>query len=138
MMPAGGTPPMASPMARPMRLPGMPGAAASPAYAGATPVYASGAPASTGGISLPGFGTASPTVSQPQQNTASPLSAEAQALLLEAQRQRYQQEGNPMANLLPSSALSRAQTPAASGNSAETTTKPWTPPRAPSLPPLPQ
>lgn len=145
--PPGGAQPI--PTARPMRLPGLPGAAASSASAGATPVYASGAPAypgsvpvNAGGLSLPGFGAASSAgspASQAQQTTAALPSAEVQAVLLEAQRQRYRNEGNPLANLLPSTALSRELTPAASGNPAGTTTpKPSTQPGPPGFPPMPQ
>lgn len=136
-MPAGG----ANALPRPMRLPTPTGGASSSSSGGATPAYAGGAPGYGSSVSLPAFGTASPAVSQPQQNTAPLLTREQQALVLIAQKQQYQSAGNPIANLIPPPPpdLSAPETPAAPGNGSGTTTqKPWTPPRAPSLPPLPQ
>ena len=140
-MPVGG----ANALPRPMRLPAPAGAATSPASSGVTPVspagtpaYAGGTPAYGSGVALPAFGTASPIVSQPQQNTSPPLSAEETALVLTAQKQHYQQVGSPIANLIPPLPASLAPPPATENNSGTTTPRPWTPPRAPSLPPLPQ
>jgi hypothetical protein len=133
--PAGG----ANTLPRPMRLPTPTGATASPALGGATPVYAGGVPAYGGSTpGLPVGGTASPAVSQPQQNTAPPLTREEQAIILAAQKQHYQSTGNPIAGLIPPMPPDLAP-PAATGDGSGTTTqKRWTPPRAPSLPPLPQ
>jgi hypothetical protein len=124
-MPAGGP----GTLPRPMRLPTPTGAAVSPASGDATPVS---------GVAMPSFGANSPAGYQPQQDTGPQLTREQQAIILAAQKQRYQSAGSPIANLIPPlpSDLGGAAAPA---NSPGTTApKPWTPPRAPSLPPLPQ
>jgi hypothetical protein len=116
---------------RPMRLPIPRGAAVSPASGDAMP-------ASVGGVAMPAFGTTSPAVSQPQQDAASQLTREQQAILLAAQKQRYQSSGSPIAALIPPLPGDLGGTAATGNGSGTTTPRPWTPPRAPSLPPLPQ
>ena len=133
----------ANPFPRPMRLPtptGAPASAATSTGSGAvTPLYAGGTTASGGAVALPAFGATPSTVSQFQQNTAPTLTREEHALILSAQKQRYENTGNPIAKLIPPPPPDLTPSPAATGNDAVTTTpKPWTPPRAPSLPPLPQ
>ena len=131
---------------RPVRMPLPGGAAASPAAGGATPAFTGGATANTGDVSLPGFGTATPAVAQSQQNTGPQLTKEETALILAAQKQRYQNAGNPIANLFPPSPGGQGQTPASSENNSGTTTpttptrvRPgWTPRTIPGLPPMPQ
>jgi hypothetical protein len=116
---------------RPMRLPVPGGAAVSPASA-------TGNYAPAGGVALPAFGTTSPAVSQPQQDAASQLTREQQAILLAAQKQHYESTGNPIANLIPPTPPDLGGAPATGNTPGTTTPRPWTPPRAPSLPPLPQ
>jgi hypothetical protein len=134
--PTGGAQPL--PITRPTRLPLPNGAAATPTSGGATPVYATGTPGYAGGVSLPGFGTASPTASQPEQNTGPTFSREEQAIILAAQKQHYQSMGSPLANLIPPPPPDLAPPAATENGSGPSTPKPWTPPRAPGLPPLPQ
>jgi len=133
MPPAG-----AGALPRPMRLPTPTGAAVSPAAGEATPVFAAGNPASAGHVPMPAYGIASPTVSQSQQDAASQLSREQQAIILAAQKQRYENAGSPIANLIPPAPPGVAVPGDTGNNSGTRTPKPWTPPRAPSLPPLPQ
>jgi hypothetical protein len=133
-MPGGGP----GTLPRPMRLPTPTGAAVSPASGDATPVYATGASASGGGVALPAFGANSPAVSQPQQDAAAQLTREQQAIILAAQKQRYQSSGSPIASLLPPLPGDLGGAAATGNGSGTPTPKPWTPPRAPSLPPLPQ
>jgi hypothetical protein len=130
--PAGGTQPFSP--ARPIR---PTGAGASSAYGGATPVHANGTPGNASGVSLPGFGTASPAVSQPQQNTGPTLNREEQAIVLAAQKQHYQNSGNPIANLIPPMPPDLAPPEPAQNSPAPTTPRPWIP-RPPGFPPIPQ
>jgi hypothetical protein len=135
-VPAPGANPAALPggapsFTRPMRPFTTGGAAAAVAPGAVAPAYA-------GGVSLPGFSTASSAASQPQQDTGPALSYEARVALIEAQRQRYKDQGSPLANLLPPLAATRALTPGASGSSSGTATpRPLTPPRPPTLPLVP-
>ena len=115
---------------RPMRLPSPTGAATSSTSGGATPAYAGGPPANASSVSLPAFGTASSAVSQPQQDPGSQLTREQQAILLEAQKQRYESTGNPIASLIPPVPPDLAAPAASENGSGTTTQKAWTLPRA--------
>jgi hypothetical protein len=135
-VPAGGVPAMPPPggagnLPRPMRLPTPGGAAVSPASAQAAPVNGSG-------VALPAFGTGTPSFSQPQQEAAAQLTREQQAIILAAQKQRYQSSGSPIASLIPPLPGEMGGTAATESSSGTPAPKPWTPPRAPSLPPLPR
>ena len=74
--------------ARPLRLPGAPGANNAP----------NNSPDLAGGSVLP----TQPVPNSQPENT---LSAEEQAVIIEAQRLQYEKEGNPMANMLPTTQL---------------------------------
>jgi hypothetical protein len=91
-------------------------AAATVAHApspGATPDVATMAPPSAPGIALAAGGNPhgqSPTPAPPQPP---PLSREEQEILIEINRLRYQQEGDPRAKLLPPTSLSQPSPPPA-------------------------
>jgi hypothetical protein len=127
----------ANTLPRPMR-PTPAGAATSPTSGIATPAYAGGASAYGSGVSLPAFGTAAPAFSQPQENAAPTLDRVDQAIFLAAQKQHFENTGDPIAVLIPPVPPDLAPPEPAANNPPTTTPKPWMPPRAPSLPPLPQ
>jgi hypothetical protein len=130
---------------RPMRLPTSSGGASASTSGGVTPAYGGGVPGlALGGTSVPlgGFASASapasPTASQSQQDTAPPLTQEQLALVLMAQKQHYQDMGSPIANLIPPVPGEQPGAAATGSTPGTTTPRTWTPPRAPTLPPLPQ
>jgi hypothetical protein len=99
------------------------GAVAGPAGAPARPV---------GPVPGPG---ANPSVPSGRANQ---FSREQQALFLAAQKQRYEDTGNPIATLIPRVPTDLASPGPAENDAGNATRTTWTPPRAPSLPPVPQ
>lgn len=104
-------PPLNGMPVRPIRMPGMPNASA------ATPG---------------GFGGVSPAT--PNAGSPQPLTAEQQAVLIELQRDKYKEQGSPVANLLPPTQFSQQPNagPAAGENPAAQTAP--SQPAAPSQP----
>ena len=100
--------------------------------AGAAPGPA-GAPARPVG-SLPGP-MANPSM---PAGGANRLSREQQTLILAAQKQRYENTGDPTATLIPPVPTDLAPPAAAANDSGTATRTTWTLPRAPSLPLVPQ
>jgi hypothetical protein len=100
---------------------------------------AAGTAANTGGFGNPGMsgtpgGFGSPYSGGVQgQQPAAQLTPEASALLIEAERERLQQSGSPLANLMP---ITRATPAGAPGSVQAPSTGPETPtPQQPAFPP---